>query len=193
MTLNIYKFNYKFYGTTYSLCFSLSKENTKQIDDWNLSLDKIVLDEQLRTGNFLGKFQIDDDLKSLLEKMKEQGIIQPYYGMINPRSYIYTLQILQKTCKVEVTHTVMEQKISIEEPLSIHRFKLFGNPVNGSHRLMVKKQEYKKLTKWKFWNPKEEFTARYIYKFLPTSVGLGIKVLDVNSNEEIDITDYKDW
>ena len=193
MTLIIYKFDYNFHGTAYSLCFSLPEEINKQIDEWNLSLDKIVLEEQLQTGSFQGKFPIDDDLKLLLGKMKEQGVIQPYYGMINPRSCIYTLQISQKTCKVEVTHTVMEQKISIEGSVSTIRSNPLGILNNRIRGFMIKRQEYRTLLNWKFWNPRDEFTSRYIYTFSPTSVGLGTTVLDVNSNEKIDITDFNDW
>jgi len=193
MTLTIYKFNYNFYGPTYSLCFSLSEETTKQIDEWNLSLDKTVLDEQLKTGSFRGKFPIDDDEKLLLGKMKEDGIIQPYYGFMNARACIYTFQILYKSCKIEINHTVMEQKIFIEEPVSIKRLKLLGALSNPKRGFMMKKQEYKTLSKWKFWNPIDEFTPRYIYTFSPTTIGVGIKVFDNITNETIDITDYNDW
>ena len=193
MTLTIYKFNYNFHGTAYSLCFSLSEEINKQIDEWNLSLDKIVLEEQLRTGSFRGKFSIDDDLRRILSKMKDEGHIQPYYGMINARSYVYTLQISKKTCKVEVVHTVMEKKISLEDSVSIIRFNPLGILSNHIHGFMLKKQEYQTLLNWNFWNPKDEFSSRYSYTFSPTTVGMGTKILDSISNEEIDITDYNDW
>jgi len=193
MTLTIYKFNYNFYGTTYSLCFSLSEETTKQIDDWNLSLDKIVLDEQLKTGSFQGKFSIDDDEKLLLGKMKDDGIIQPYYGMINARVCVFTLQVSPTNCKVKITHTVMEQHLSIEVPVSIYHWKLLRTLSKPKRGFMIKKQEYQTLSKWKFWNPRDAFTYRYKYTFSPTTIGVGKTILDVNTNEKIDITDYNDW
>ena len=193
MTLNIYKFNHIFHGAIYSLSFSLSSETEERIDEWSLSLDKIVRDEQLKTGSFKGKFQLDDDLRSLLGKMKEDGIIQPYYGPTSPRACIYTLQVTPNNCKIEVIHTVTEQKISIEEPISIHQYKLFGISNKQQPRFRIKRKEYKTLLKWEFWNPKDEFTSRYIYSFSPSSIGLGTTILDVYSNKTIDITDYIDW
>jgi hypothetical protein len=155
-------------------------------------LDKIVLDEQLKTGSFRGQFPIDDDEKLLLGKMKENCIIQPYYGSMNARACIYSFQVLYKICKIEIIHTVMGQKIFIEEPVLIKRFKLLGALSNPKRGFMIKKQEYKTLSKWKFWSPRDKFTPRYIYTFSPTTIGVGIKILDINTNETIDITDYND-
>ena len=58
---------------------------------------------------------------------------------------------------------------------------------------MVRKQEYRNLQKWKYWNEKEEFTSRYIYKFFSTSIGLVITVTDTHTKDKIDISDYENW
>jgi hypothetical protein len=58
---------------------------------------------------------------------------------------------------------------------------------------MIKEQEYQSLQKWDLWNAADEFTSRYIYRFSPTSIGLGIEVMETLTKEQIDITDYDEW
>lgn len=41
--ITIYKTNYEFYGSTYVLCFSLSENIKKQIDEWETALDALHL------------------------------------------------------------------------------------------------------------------------------------------------------
>jgi hypothetical protein len=192
--ITIYKTNYEFYGSTYVLCFSFSEDVNKRINTWESDLDKMVLDEQITTGSFRGRFPIDDDQRSLLENMRKEGIIQPYYGAINPSACNYALQINPPICTIGIEHTTVEEKISFDENTTIIlQAKASEVALNHKHGFMIKKKEYQSLQKWDLWNEDDEFTSRYIYTFSPTSVGVGIKVTETLTKDQIDISDYSDW
>jgi hypothetical protein len=154
----------------------------------------MVLDEQITTGSFRGRFPIDADLRSLMENMRKEGIIQPYYGAINPSACLYTLQINPPVCTIGIEHTIVEEKISFDENATIIlQAKASEVALNHKHGFMIKKQEYQSLQKWNLWKADDEFTSRYIYTFAPTSVGVGIKVAETLTKQQIDIIDYSDW
>lgn len=191
--ITIYKTNYESDGSTYVLCFSLPENIKKQMDDWEAALDKMVFDEQIMTGSFRGKFSIDDAHRSLLEKRREKGIIRPYYGAINAGACTYTLQVTLPSCTIGIEHTVVEEKASFEDTVTILQAEASEVTRNHKPDFMIKEQEYQSLQKWDLWNADDEFTSRYIYRFSPTSIGLGIKVMETLTKEQIDITDYSDW
>jgi len=192
--ITVYKTNYEFYGSTYVLCFSLSEDIHKRIDTWESDLDKMVLEEQITTGSFRGRFPIDDDQRSLMENMRREGIIQPYYGAISPSACNYTLQINPPICTISIEHTIVEEKISLDEnTMIIFHAKASEVARNHKHGFIIKKQEYQSLQSWDLWNEDDEFTPRYVYTFSPTSVGVGIKVTETRTKEQIDISDYSVW
>jgi hypothetical protein len=189
----IYKTKYEFHGSTYVLCFSLPENIKKQMDDWETALDKVVFDEQIMTGSFRGKFSIHDAHRSLMEKLREKGIIQPYYGAINAGACTYALQVTPPTCTIGAEHTVVEVKTSFEDTVTILQAEASEVARNHKPDFMIKEQEYQSLQKWDLWNAADEFTSRYIYRFSPTSIGLGLEVMQTLTKEQIDITDYDEW
>ncbi|MCL4299426.1 MAG: hypothetical protein KJ077_27065 [Anaerolineae bacterium] len=191
--ITIYRTNYDFYGSTYVLCFSLSENIEKQIENWQAALDKIVFDEQMRLGSFRGRFPIDDTLRSLMERLQEKGIIQPYYGTTDARACIYTLQVTSPTCIIGVEHVVVGETASFEATVTVLQAEASEVAQNHKRGFMIKEKEYQSLQKWEFWNKDDEFTSRYIYTFSPSTVGLGIRVTDTQTKEQIDISDYSDW
>lgn len=191
--ITIYKTNYEFYGSTYVLCFSLSENIKKQIDDWQAALDKMVFDEQMAVGNFRGRLSIDDTQRFLMVKLQEEGVIQPYYGATSSRACTYTLQVTPPTCIIGVEHTVVGEAASFEGKVTILQTESSEVARNHKEGFMIKEKEYQSLQKWRFWNETDEFTSRYIYTFLPSTVGLGINVTDTWTKEQFDISDYSDW
>jgi hypothetical protein len=177
----------------YVLCVVFSKNINEQINDWEVNLDKIIFDEQIKTGSFHGQFPVDDNRRTRMQESLEKGIIRPYYGAINARACAYTLQIMPPKCVIGVEHEVINEKTFFEDTVSI--LQKDASVMNDDFRkgFVIEEQEYRTLQKWKNWNEKDEFTSRYIYRFFPTSIGLVIKVTDTHTKDQIDISDYDNW
>lgn len=189
----IYKINDKSSDSQNVLCFSFSEKIHKQINDWQVVLDKMVFDEQMKTGSFHGRFPIDDTRQLRMQKMHEKGIIRPYYGATSAHACTYSLQVTLPTCIVGVEHEVANERLSFEDTVKIIQTDASVINRNQKKGFMVTEKEYRTLRKWKNWNTKEEFTSRYIYKFSPSSIGLAITVTDTQTKEQLDISDYRDW
>lgn len=191
--ITIYKNNYKVNMSAYVLCFSFSEDVTKRIDNWRLDLDKMVVDEQIATGSFNGRFRIRDDQRSMMKDMQKEGVIQPYYGAIGG-ACSYTLQIIPPLCTISVEFTEMEKKISFDENMTIIlKAKASKITLNQNRKFMIEKDQYLSLKKWDLWNEDDQFTSRYSYKFSPTSIGDVIKVTETLTKNQIDISNYDNW
>jgi len=177
----------------YVLCVAFSKNINEQINDWEVNLDKIVFDEQIKTGSFHGQFPVDDNKRIRMQDLRDKGIIRPYYGAINARACAYTLQIMPPKCFIGVEHEVINEKTFFEDTVSI--LQTDASVMNDDFKkgFVIEEQEYRTLQKWENWNEKDEFTSRYIYMFFPTSIGLVIKVTDTHTKDQIDISDYENW
>ena len=189
----IYKINDKSSESENVLCFSFSEKINKQIDDWQVALDKMVFDEQMKTGSFHGRFPIGDTQQIRLQKMHEKGIIRPYYGATSVNACTYSLQVILPTCIVGVEHEVANERASFEDTVEILQVDASVIVRNQKKGFIVTEKEYLALQEWKNWNAKDEFTSRYIYKFSPSSIGLAITVIDTQTKEQVDISDYGDW
>lgn len=53
----------------------------QDISNWEDSVDEMVFNEQLATGSYHGKFLIGDDERALMQQIKANGQIMPYYGV----------------------------------------------------------------------------------------------------------------
>lgn len=177
----------------YVLCVVFSKNINEQINDWEVNLDKIVFDEQIKTGSFHGQFPVDDNRRVRMRDSRDKGIIRPYYGAINACACAYTLQIMQPQCIIGVEHEVTNEKTFFEDTVSI--LQKDASVMNDDFKkgFVIEEQEYRTLQKWENWNEKDEFTSRYIYRFFPTSIGLVIKVTDTHTKDQIDISAYEKW
>ncbi|MDM7986624.1 MAG: hypothetical protein QUS13_04770 [Smithella sp.] len=189
----IYKNKNESSWSKYVLCISFSENINKQINDWQTTLNKMVFDEQIKTGSFHGRFPIDDNRRSRMQGLLEKGIIQPYYGATSANASIYTLQVSPPTCIIGVEHKVVEQKVSYEDAVIIHKIDASTMDDDFKKGFVIKEQEYRTLQEWKNWNAQDEFTSRYVYKFSPSSIGLAITIIDTFTNDQIDISDYDNW
>ena len=170
-----------------------SKNIDEQINDWEVNLDKIVFDEQIKTGSFHGQFPVDDNRRIRMQESLGEGIIRPYYGAINARACAYTLQIMPPKCVIGVEHEVLNEKTFFEDTVSILQTDASVINDDFANGFVIEEQEYRTLQKWGNWNEKDEFTSRYTYMFFPTSIGLVIKVTDTHTKDQIDISDYENW
>jgi hypothetical protein len=177
----------------YVLCISYPENIHQQIHEWQANLDKIVFDEQIKTGSFHGQFPIDNNRRARMQELLEKGIIRPYYGAINARAFAYTLHIISPKCVIGVEHEVLNEKAFFEDTVSI--LQKDASVMNDDFRkeFVIEEQEYRTLQKWENWDERDEFTSRYIYMFFPTSIGLVIKVTDTHTKDQIDISDYENW
>ena len=189
----IYKNNNEASWSKYVLCMEFSKNINKQIYDWQATLNKIVFDEQIKTGSFHGRFPINDNRRSRMKELLVKGIIQPYYGATSTKACIYTLQVTPPTCIVGVEHEVVKEKVSYEDTVTIFQTDASVMIHTCKMRFMIEEKEYRTLQNWENWNEKDEFTSRYIYKFSPGSIGLAITVIDTQTKEQMDISDYDNW
>ncbi|MEI7638725.1 MAG: hypothetical protein WCJ37_15550 [Syntrophus sp. (in: bacteria)] len=191
--ITIYKNNDESSWSEYVLCVAFSKNIYEQIYNWQAPLDRIVFDEQMTTGSFHGSFPINDNQRLRMQELQEKGNIRPYYGATNSSALTYTLQVTPPTCIIGVEHEVVNERVSFEDTVDL--IQEDESRIAGIHKqgFMVEEKEYRTLQKWKNWNAKEEFTSRYIYKFLPSSIGLGITITDAHTKEQIDISDYCSW
>lgn len=191
--VTLYKNINESFWSKYVLCIAFSKNINEQIDDWEVNMDKIVFDEQIKTGSFHGQFPVDDNRRVRMQDSRDKGIIRPYYGAINARACAYTLQIMPPKCIIGVEHEVINENTFFEDTVSIlqkHASVMIRHKNNG---FIVEEKEYRTLQKWENWNEKDEFTSRYIYRFFPTSIGLVIKVTDTHTKDQIDISGYDNW
>ena len=193
--VDVYETNYEFYGSKYVLCILIPDHIDKEIDNWQSKLDKLVLDTQLATGSFHGKFPIDDDIRSMLEELLKNGIVQPYFGATSAKACVYKIQFTPPKCIISALHEAIGENVSFEDFVTITQAEASEVAVahKGKFMLMFNEKVFQNLRAWEHWREEDKFTSRYIYTFLPSTVGLGIVVMDTKSNEQIDISDYSDW
>lgn len=189
----IYKNNDESSWAEYVLCVEFSENINSQIDDWQADLNKLVFDEQIKTGSFHGRFPIDDKRRIQMKRLLEKGIIQPYYGATSANACIYTLQVTPPKCIIGVEHEAAEKKVSYEDTVTILQTDASVMAPACKNGFIIEEKENRTLQQWECWNEKEEFTSRYLYKFAPGSIGLSITVIDTQTKEQMDITDYEAW
>ncbi len=189
----IYKNNNESSWSKYVLCISFPENIQQQINEWEANLDKMVFDEQIKTGSYHGRVPVRDNIRAYMQGLHEKGIVRPYYGASGAQACSYFLQVTPPTCAIGVEHETADEKVSFEDSVEIIQIDAAENTHRINNAFMVRNQEYRTLQRWKHWNEKEEFTSRYIYKFFSTSIGMVIKVTDTHTKDQIDISDYDNW
>jgi hypothetical protein len=153
----------------------------------------MVFNEQLTTGSFQGRYPIDDEIRPLMQAIKAQGRILPYYGAGGSRgSCECTLQRAGKNYTVRVENTTVKESAEFADKSICG---LFQSP-RPTLILKIDGQELQNLRQWEHWVERQASTSRYIYKFGQVAMGhLGytVKVEDTQTGHMIDVTDYADW
>ena len=181
----------------------------QDISNWEYSIDEIVFNKQLEIGSFHGKLQIDDEQRTVMEQIKAKGQIMPYYGVGGSRgACVYTIQRLDKGYLIHVENTTTKDSIVFDTNTTDERVHLFprlrtwlaanlkiSEVAKPRFLLQINGKELQNLREWTHWNERQALTSRYAYRFGRVSMGrLGftVEVMDKQSNEQINVTDYDD-
>lgn len=182
----------------------------QSILNWESSVDQMVFNEQLETGSFHGKLLVDDEYRAVMELIKVKGKIAPYYGADGSGGVcIYTIQRLGKGYLIHVENSATKDSIEFDANAIAEREHLFprlrtwlatnlkiGKVAKPQLLLRINGKELQNLRAWVHWNERQASTSRYVYTFGRVSLGrLGftVQVMDKQSNERLNVTDYDDW
>ena len=133
----IYKNSNESSWSKYVLCISFPENIHQQIHEWQSNLDKIVFDEQIKTGSYHGRFPVRDNIRSHMKGLKEKGIVRPYYGATSAHACTYSLQITPSTCIIGVEHEAAGEKVTFEDSAEIIQIDASKNTRNSNSRFMV--------------------------------------------------------
>jgi hypothetical protein len=188
LTINRYK---------YLLHFSISKTIMQQIRDWEYKLDKVVFDEQIATGSYRDGLKVPDIMLVKMKLMRSKGQVAPYYGAIGAGACYYRIQIIFPRCRIAVQHSALNEKLTLINQVKIIQYDTDtdknDNLNTAANWFRIEASEYQTLIQWNYWHQEKEFTGRYVYCFSPTSLGVGKKVIDTISGDEINVVDYSKW
>jgi len=193
------------------ICFTIWGTICQAISNWEYSVDEMVFNEQLATGSFHGRFPIDDEDRAVMQQIKAKGQIMPYYGVGGSHgACVYTIHRLDNGYMIHVENTAAKESTEFNDHTNdgqreslLRRLRTWlaanlriGEVAKPRFLLRINGKELQKLRAWAHWNESQALTSRYVYRFGRVSLGrLGftVKVMDEQSNEQIDVTDYDDW
>ena len=172
--------------------FTLFGALCQRIVEWQLALDEMVFNEQLTTGSFHGRYRVAGELLRAMQLAKSKGRVMPYYGAGGSRgSCVYRLQRQETGYNVHVENTTVHQKSDFYDELSQERM---TDPLpTPAFVFKIDGKELRNLRAWGHWDETQAASAKYVYEFGEVSLGrLGytIKVMDMQTNEQIDATEY---
>jgi len=203
------------------LGFRVSGYLLKQVHEWEFSQDEVVFKEQLKTGSFRGRYEVEGSMLYIQQQAELQGKIMPYYGAGGSSgACIYKFQLKGSKCQFQVTNSLTEETLDLEVDIKevdpqmqmIRKTEIqfsflpyftdqeLEHPWTGERNptlvCKIARVEYETLTQWKHWKDDQALTPRYIYEFGQVSLGetgLTVKVEDTQTGEIIDATDYDSW
>jgi len=188
-----------------SIVFALSADVRQKLNTWRSAQDAMVFQEQVLTGEFRGKQKLSADVWLIVKEMHKAGEISPYYGA-SGGGYSYQLQITPDITTVHLYNSLTDEFFDVHEPSDIEiqtrisrRLRALlstRSPVLVPEEWMlfrISGREYTKLLVWPYWKDAVCFTSRYRYHFAGTALGMAVQVIDLTSDQDIDVTDYADW
>lgn len=204
-----------------SLGFRVSGDLLKQVYEWEYSQDKLVFEEQLKTGSFRDRFRVPEPVLQLMRQVESEGKIMPYYGAGGSSgACVYKFRVKGAQCHFQAWHSFIKEKLDLEVDLleadlgkpMIRQTEMqfsflpyvtneeLDRPWTGERNptlvCKIDGTEYETLTQWENWRNDLALTSRYIYEFAQVSMGatgLTVKVEDTETGERLDATDYDSW
>jgi hypothetical protein len=181
---------------SFELSESFSKKAIKFINDIN----KIVLEEQLVTKHLkdieISDCWLESMMKQKIESMNNENAniqFMPYYGVDGSfGAPLFQFQISPSISTLKITHGYTQETIELKsERIAVADF--IGNNNNTLTKYTITGNELNNLIAWEEWSDSFSLSGRYIYEFLSISIGTAVSVKNIETGNEINITNYDDW
>jgi hypothetical protein len=182
------------------ISFELSTHFSQKAMHFVNDINKKVLEEQLVTKR-LKDIKIPD---SWLESMMEQNLesmsdenadihFMPYYGVDGGfGSPLFQFQTSPSISTLKITHGYTRESIDLKSERIVVAGGI-GNNDNTLIKYSITGNELKNLIAWDEWSDSFALSGRYIYEFISISIGTAVSVKNIETGNEINITDYDDW
>jgi hypothetical protein len=186
--------------STKEISFVLTTSIAKKAYQFVNDINKKVLEDQLITKH-LNEHEISE---AWLKSMKEQKIesmnnenaeiwFMPYYGVDGSfGSPLYQFQVLPTCSKLKITHGYTHETIDFNSKRIVVVDSVAKN-YRESISYTITGQELQNLIVWEEWSENIALSERYIYEFVSISIGTAVSVKNIETGNEINITDYDDW
>jgi hypothetical protein len=93
---------------------------------------------------------------------------------------------------LKITHSFTQESIDLESE-TIVVAGVIGNNGNKLMKYSITGNELKNLIAWDEWSDSFALSGQYIYEFISSGIGTTVSVKNVETGNEINITDYDDW
>lgn len=190
------------YSSPKALVIQLQKSIFQPIHKIVEELDMKVFHQQLATGSYFGRFQVNESQLELMRLLANNGKIHPYFFCDSASGQKgYEIVFNPGGIILQSGHAIADEPLSVTiSPLNIHKirhkklsFQQLPKRYTDFYQFNIEGKELKKLVNWKHWHQQEAFSGRYSYFFGGTSLGRIVKVTDQQDQSQIDLTDYDDW
>lgn len=190
------------------ISFELSAHFSQKARQFTNDINKKVLEEQLVTKR-LKNIEIPEPFdieipESWLESMMEQKLesmndenadihFMPYYGVDGGGgSPLFQFQTSPSISTLKITHGYTKESIDLKSERIVVAGGI-GNNDNTLIKYSITGNELKNLIAWDEWSDSFALSGRYIYEFISISIGTAVSVKNIETGNEINITDYDDW
>lgn len=166
------------------IVFRISSSQQKIAARWMTELDERIARNQLETGLRINGSPMDERRKKRIRNSLEKGDPQPDYGAIGG---VYT-HIYRETPSGLVHE--------LENGLTNEKIEITKIDTDGTNYIIdiIEDVEFEKLKQWQnSIEEKLDTKPSYKYELTPTSVGSIKKITCLETNEKIDITEYRDF
>lgn len=166
------------------IVFRISSSQQKIAARWMTELDERIARNQLETGLRINGSPMDERRKKRIRDSLEQGNPHPDYGAIGG-AYTHIFRDTPGGLIHELKNGLTHEKIDLTQTnISETNFIIS----------IIEDVELKKLKQWQDSIEEKLGTKpNYMYEITSTSVGSIKKVTCLETNEKIDITEYRDF
>ncbi|MBW6486559.1 MAG: hypothetical protein K0B01_10475 [Syntrophobacterales bacterium] len=182
------------------ISFVVSEYFSKKAEQFINDINKKVLEEQLVTKRLkdieIPEPRLKSMMKQKLESMNNKDAdihFMPYYGVDGSfGSPLFQFQISPSISTLKITHWYTKESIDLKSE-RITAAGVIGNNDNKLIKYRIAGNELKNLIAWDEWSDSFALSDRYIYEFISVSIGTAVSVKNIETGNEINITDYDDW
>jgi hypothetical protein len=164
---------------TDKIIFKITQEQNRKTSDWIRQLNETIARKQLIK---FSKLPQDEFKVKMIEKSIENGNPTPYYGAIGG-AYVYKFCIIPTGLEYKVKNSLTKDEINLTD----------SDAIGDITIAQISGDEYQQIL-----NCQQSIKQRlgdgvtFQYEFCYMSLGAITKVVCLDNNEELDVTDY-DW